>query len=346
MRIIHSTTFLLFLLLITVASAAKHKGLVESERIQEYHNRNYSWPIENYMPRTPGWKKLMESRFAQVAELSNMTDRYQGYIQTLYSASLVPNFTEHGFGLARCPEKLINDLRKGIRDGVRDEAYGYEPKDYVIDGPTPWLIHRPDLTRRVLDELRNYAETWAGVELTPFRAYGFRLYRNESALWMHVDRIQTHIISFILHIDSSNDAEPWPIFMEDYQGRTHEVILTPGDILFYESAKCLHGRPRRFNGTWYSSVFAHYYPKYGWNDFNHDLESHYAVPPIWSFDPNGESQYEQLEMVGSSMREPQCPDNWCRAQDTVKWSGPAKEGYWIDPLFQKHEFHPEWHDEL
>jgi hypothetical protein len=40
------------------------------------------------------------------------------------------------------------------------------------------------------------------------------LYRNESTLTMHVDKMQTHIISFILHIDSSDDAEPWPIFIE------------------------------------------------------------------------------------------------------------------------------------
>ena len=48
---------------------------------------------------------------------------------------------------------------------------------------------------------------------------------------MHVDRMQTHVVSFILHVDSSEDAEPWPIFIEDLQGRTHEVTLTPGDMV-------------------------------------------------------------------------------------------------------------------
>ena len=48
---------------------------------------------------------------------------------------------------------------------------------------------------------------------------------------MHVDKMQTHVVSFILHIDSSDDAEPWPIFIEDLQGRTHEVTLTPGDMV-------------------------------------------------------------------------------------------------------------------
>lgn len=56
------------------------------------------------------------------------------------------------------------------------------------------------------------------MELTPYRAYGFRLYRNESELYMHVDKSQTHVVSFILHIDSSEDAEPWPILIEDFDG--------------------------------------------------------------------------------------------------------------------------------
>jgi hypothetical protein len=56
------------------------------------------------------------------------------------------------------------------------------------------------------------------MELTPYAAYGFRLYRNDNELYVHVDRPETHVISFILHIDSSEDAEPWPILIEDYDG--------------------------------------------------------------------------------------------------------------------------------
>ena len=38
--------------------------------------------------------------------------------------------------------------------------------------------------------------------------------------------------------------EPWPIVIEGYDGRSVEVDLQPGEMLFYESAKCIHGRPR------------------------------------------------------------------------------------------------------
>lgn len=76
---------------------------------------------------------------------------------------------------------------------------------------------------QVLEELHLYPETWANMELTAETAYGFRLYRNESSLYVHVDKAETHVISFILHIDSSDDAEPWPILIEDLQGSKLEA---------------------------------------------------------------------------------------------------------------------------
>ena len=74
------------------------------------------------------------------------------------------------------------------------------------------------LRAQVTDELHHLPEAWVDKELVPSHTYGFRLYRNGSNLNMHIDRSQTHVISFILHIDSSEDAEPWPILIEDFHG--------------------------------------------------------------------------------------------------------------------------------
>jgi hypothetical protein len=182
--------------------------LQEPDRLAEYYKRNYTWPLNNYSPNTPGWKALMERRFRQVEQLQDSGHRYEAYIQTIHSAFLVPNFTEHGFGLARCPDDLLSALQQGIHDGLAAPGGApLEPRDDIIPGPNaPLFISRPDLNNRVLQELRHYAETWAQIPLTPHAAYGFRVYRNESQLYMHVDRMQTHVISFILHIDSSEDA--------------------------------------------------------------------------------------------------------------------------------------------
>jgi hypothetical protein len=199
---------LLLLLSVTsnvhVQAAASYTS--EEARIAAYHERNYTWPLDNFIPDTPGWKALMERRLQQVEQLPVAShDKWEGYIRTIHAATLVPNFTQHGFGLARCPDELLAALQTGIRDGL-STAHEEEITDAIVGPQPPLIVSRNDLTERVLHELKHYAETWTQMPLTPHAAYGFRLYRNESQLWMHVDRMQTHIISFILHIDSSEDA--------------------------------------------------------------------------------------------------------------------------------------------
>jgi len=195
-------------------------GRSEEERVRKYHQLNHTWPPESYVPDTAGWRKLFEHRLRQVEEIQNRGDRFEGYAQALAAGVLQQNFTEHGFGLGRAPEPLVEDMRRAIREGV---AKGPRLESHInaITEPRPWFIDRPDLTKRVLDELQQYSEGWAGFPLTPVTAYGFRLYRNTSRLHVHVDKTETHVISFILHIDSSDDAEPWPILIEDFHGSTY-----------------------------------------------------------------------------------------------------------------------------
>ena len=69
---------------------------------------------------------------------------------------------------------------------------------------------------------------------------------------MHVDQSSTHIVSAILHVDHDRNSKPWPLIIEDYKGNINEVILEKGDVVLYESSKCFHGRPRRFEGEWYT----------------------------------------------------------------------------------------------
>ena len=98
-----------------------------------------------------------------------------------------------------------------------------------------------------------------------------------------------------------------------------EVSLESGDILLYESSKCYHGRPRPFNGEWYSSLFLHWYP-IDW-DPQIKMETHWRVPPTW--DTYIPSDYPTLNVIDTSLYEPDCPHGWCALEDTVVYSGPA-----------------------
>lgn len=53
--------------------------------------------------------------------------------------------------------------------------------------------------------------------------YGTRLYQDGASLVMHYDKIQTHVISSIIHIihEYDDDDEPWPIQIEDHDGVLH-----------------------------------------------------------------------------------------------------------------------------
>jgi hypothetical protein len=97
------------------------------------------------------------------------------------------------------------------------------------------------------------------------------------------------------------------------------ILKKPGDILLYESAKTFHGRPSRFKGKWYTSVFVHFYPKEGWNTIDRDLECHYAVPPNWY--ETQPSTFEKLRWVGASALEPECPNSWCNLRRAKTFEG-------------------------
>ena len=76
---------------------------------------------------------------------------------------------------------------------------------------------------------------------------------------MHHDKVQTHVISSIVHI--LHKGENWALDIESHDtGELVSVFLEPGDMLFYESAKCLHGRMSEFKGEYYGSIFLHYQP--------------------------------------------------------------------------------------
>ena len=273
----------------------------------------------------------MFRRIAQVERIQNDDERYDGWMAVMAAAIVSRNFTESGWGLARAPPAIIKELKHSLQHGLPtapEETF----TNVIEGGERPLFIEQQEINARVLKALLPMHEEWAGVPLIGSLAYGLRVYRNNSRLYMHVDKLKTHVISCILHVDHSNDSEPWPIFIEDFHGNTNEVVLESGDMLFYESSKCIHGRPKPFNGSWYSSLFVHYRPIH-WDSESVALETHYSVPPHWGeaepLDPN----LEELTMVGTSMKENACPHQWCGTIDSVKWYGPGIEGKIISPEF-------------
>lgn len=55
-------------------------------------------------------------------------------------------------------------------------------------------------------------------------------------------------------------VEDWELTIIDHNGDRHFVRLEPGDMVFYESAVNIHGRPKPFNGHYFANTFIHYMP--------------------------------------------------------------------------------------
>jgi hypothetical protein len=105
-------------------------------------------------------------------------------MQSVTSAYVMQNYTAEGWGLTRAPQELVDTIRAAVRGAYQAGNYTLETFVDVIDGQQPIFINRPDLTKRILKELKPFHEAWSGINLLPHLAYGFRLYRNESSLLM------------------------------------------------------------------------------------------------------------------------------------------------------------------
>lgn len=242
-----------------------------------------------------------------------------GWVAAVHTGLIAPNFTEYGWAVTRAPQRLLDELLSSLHKGLSAPRMEFEGTGTsCIDAPERPLYHPiGDLERRAMLELRPVAEAWVNhdksekrIHLIGNNAYGLRLYQNQSRLNMHVDKKESHIISAILHVDHDKESKPWPIVIEDYHGNLNEVVLERGDVLLYESSKCFHGRPKRFEGTWYTSLFIHFYPS-DWKRAYNSLDIHYRIPPDWNKVLPPKHGLEKLVMAETSAYEPECEDTWC-----------------------------------
>lgn len=224
----------------TLSTYRNAPSVSESQaRIRGYQNRGYKWPITEFVPNTPGWNKLMEDRLEQISTIETPSERFKGYATTLYSGLVIQNYTEYGFARTRISDSLLKELQQGIVDGFEDRVNeGYTPS---ITGNEAWHIQRDDLAAKVEEEMHEKIEEWGNTDLDLTYVYGLRLFRNTTTIKMHLDKKGSHALGYVLHVGASEDynpeADPWPFLIEDLYGRTHEITMVPGDLIFFEG-KC------------------------------------------------------------------------------------------------------------
>lgn len=145
------------------------------------------------------------------------------------------NFTKLGFDVVDAPPELHARMKErlhtALSQGLRKEMGG-KPQGIFGDEWPEFVNHGEP---RLLQQLQGLHEEWApeAGPLNPITAYGMRVYRRGASLAWHTDRVDTHVISSIFHVDHHYDDEarkPWPIEIEGHDGKRHQVSLKPGQV--------------------------------------------------------------------------------------------------------------------
>ncbi len=176
----------------------------------------------------------------------------------------IPNYTQVGFKKAKLDAQLFEKIITFYGSNQKNHKPEFVEGGFVEIEKTGEfgsdVIELPDeLRKEIHSSLKPQLETWSKTELIPTFVYGIRVYKKGSVLISHRDRLKTHIISAIINVDQVVD-EDWPLIIEDNYCRIHHVLLNPGEVIFYESARLIHGRPLPLKGNKFANIFCHFMP--------------------------------------------------------------------------------------
>ncbi len=148
-----------------------------------------------------------------------------------------------------------------------DDDYGTAVVQGISSARTPapqlgYAAISAELMDLAYAEITPLIEAWAGCPLERSWGYGIRSYGPGSVLHVHRDRVDTHVISCIVHV-ADRAPQPWPLDFIDHEGGRHAVCFESGTMLFYESL-CPHARTQPFAGDYYRNMYFHWRPR-GWN---------------------------------------------------------------------------------
>jgi prolyl 4-hydroxylase len=194
-------------------------------------------------------------------------DRIQ---MSLYQPQSIVNFTSTGFTKMKAPTEVMELLYRhweANKDNREEEEWDdgnvyvnfWESPTYIVDVENRNLRGAgEELRQKVWDAARKPIEEWTGMELRPTSLYGIRIYTEGAVLSPHVDRLPL-VSSCIVNVAQDLD-EPWPLEVIDRHGNAVNVTMEPGDMVLYESASLIHGRPYPLKGRFFANIFIHFEP--------------------------------------------------------------------------------------
>lgn len=180
-----------------------------------------------------------------------------------------PKYTKDGYALISFPKNIKSELTNFWKNNQQHKIPEDIPKDFIWgsknSGPIISNIleletHNKQLYEKIILTCKNLCEKWTNnYDLRFTTLYGIREYKRGAILKMHVDAINTHVISVIIHIDNKVDKN-WPLVIFDPNTKKEKKIYLDNNIdcVLYESGRIIHGRPNELIGDSYANLFAHF----------------------------------------------------------------------------------------
>jgi prolyl 4-hydroxylase len=268
---------------------------IGNEQYEKFMDGCYRQGYANYEKRVDGLyqrKKENEGKMKigkeyYVACNHAEQDRLQ---MNLNQPKEMQNYTHAGYAKVNTPSKVV-DLLKNFWE--KNERYLWP--EFWNDGntyvnhwkvPTALLdIGRKDLPYSfttqeydiIIQSIQDVLESWTNQRLVLTSAYGIRVYGEGAILAPHVDRLPL-VSSAIINVFQRNVTEPWMLEVIGHDGMAHNLTANPRDMILYESASIIHGRPYplKGKGATYGSLFVHFEPLFHTLRHAQNAGDHYA----------------------------------------------------------------------
>lgn len=189
------------------------------------------------------------------------------YLRNFKQATLLPKFTSTGYEKRPMPDGLQEALEQYYNHSVgnrESEQWDLTPLINDNEVKCTMIPLSEDIKEWIFNILKPIAEQWCGQHLRPTAIYGIREYYKGNILRHHVDRPATHVISGVLPVYIDDKGQGWPLEAVTHVGERVNISLVQGDLLLYESASVIHGRPVPFRGNVYAVTYVHFQPEFDW----------------------------------------------------------------------------------
>lgn len=215
--------------------------------------------LHHAMPVKKGYKAIITKWFRS---RSNQSPAPSMHIKE--ANEYIPNYTKSGIRKQQFPESVYKEIADFYHANKSQDRKEDVPGDFIYNekkgAKSSTLVDlTPELRQTIHDTMKPLMEKWCGETLEPTYVYGVRIYKHKAILKSHRDRLETHIISAIINVDQEVN-EDWPLVIEDNFYRQQQLMLKPGEMVFYEGGRLKHGRPLPLNGKSFANIFCHFKP--------------------------------------------------------------------------------------